>query len=203
MAYEPSDSVTDASSAGPLTGRHIVVGLTGGIACFKTAALVSRLAQQGASVRVAMTEAAQRFIGPLTLQALSGRSVLTSVWDTPAADDRADSPHIGVARWCHLMVIAPASASSLARLTHGLCDDAVSLVAGALPATTPLLLAPAMNADMWLNPAVQRNIAQLRGDGRHIVGPEEGWQACRTIGPGRMSEPEKIFDAVVQLLAGG
>ncbi len=174
-----------------------MVALTGGIACYKTATLVSRLVQAKAIVRVLMTDAATRFVTPLTLQSLSGQSVITSIWQ---ADDRPDSQHIGVARWCDLMIIAPASANTIARLAHGLCDDVVSLVATALPRDTPLLLAPAMNADMWANPAVQRNVAQLRDDGVRFIGPEEGWQACRTKGAGRMSEPDAILTAIATAL---
>lgn len=182
---------------GTLTGRKIVVGLSGGIACYKTAAVVSRLVQRGAAIRVLMTESATRFVGPLTFQSLSGQPVLTSIWQS---DDHPDSQHIGIARWCDLMLIAPASADILARLAHGLADDVVSLAACALPSQTPLLLAPAMNADMWASPAVQRNVALLREDGRQFIGPDEGWQACRTSGPGRMSEPDAIVAAVEQIL---
>ena len=188
-----------ADAAEPsLADRRVLVALTGGIACYKTATLVSRLVQRGADVRVIMTEAATRFIAPLTFQSLSGQTVLTSVWDS---DDRPDSQHIGLARWAQLMVIAPATANSIAKLAVGLSDDVVSLAAAALPAETPLLLAPAMNADMWANPMTQRNLATLREvRGVQTVGPEEGWQACRTSGTGRMSEPEAILDAIGSLV---
>jgi len=184
----------DGASVSPMQGRKIAVALTGGIACYKVATLVSRLSQQGASVRVLMTEAATRFITPLTLQSLSGHSVLSSIWQS---DDRPDSQHIGIARWCDMMIIAPCSADMLARISQGLTGDIVSLVACALPAKTPLLVAPAMNADMWANPMVQRNLKTLRDllPNFHEIGPEEGWQACRTRGEGRMSEPETILKA--------
>lgn len=182
-----------------LTGRKVVVGVTGGIAAYKTATLVSRLAQAGAAVRVMMTDAATHFITPLTLQSLSGHEVVTSIWQTV---DRPDSQHIGLARWAELVVIAPASTDMIAKLAAGICDDPVSLVAVALPRTTPVLLAPAMNEQMWENPITQRNLATLKDTlGYHTVGPESGWQACRTKGSGRMSEPDAIFDALLKLLA--
>ena len=184
----------------PLTGRKILVALSGGIACYKTATLVSRLVQAGAEVRVIMTEAATRFITPLTLQSLSGHPVLTSLWQH---DDRPDSQHVGLARWCDCLCIAPCSADMIAKLAHGLTPDLVSLSASALPSSTPLLLAPAMNAEMWANPVCQRNLALLRELLPNLVevGPEEGWQACRTRGGGRMSEPEAIRDTIAGLFA--
>ena len=190
------------AAAIPPTGRKILVGVTGGIAAYKTATLVSRLVQAGALVRVLMTEAATHFVGPLTFQALSGRTVLTSVWQ---ADDNPESQHVGVARWCDLMIIAPASADFLAKLAAGLTDDVVCLSASALPRSpkmTPVLLAPAMNAQMWENPITQRNLETVKQVLRYqTVGPDEGWQACRTRGAGRMSEPEAIFAAAKQLLS--
>ena len=194
--------MADSTPASPqeLKGKRIAVALSGGIACYKTATVVSRLAQAGADARVLMTEAATRFITPMTLQSLSGHSVLTSIWQS---DDRPDSQHIGVARWCDVLIIAPCSADMLARLAHGLTGDVVSLVASALPAKTPLLAAPAMNADMWANPVVQKNLDALRTllPNFHEVGPESGWQACRTSGSGRMSEPEAIVAAAASCLA--
>jgi phosphopantothenoylcysteine decarboxylase/phosphopantothenate--cysteine ligase len=181
-----------------LGGVRLTVGLSGAIACYKTAALVSDLAQQGAAVRCLMTEAATHFLGSVTLQSLSGRPVLTSIWQS---DDHPDSQHIGVARWCDAMVIAPASADVIARLACGLTDDMVTLVASALPRSTPLLLAPSMNAEMWQNPVTQRNVQTLKElRGVRFVGPEEGWQACRTSGPGRMSEPAAIRETITQSL---
>ncbi len=185
-----------------LSQRRVLVALSGGIAAYKVATLVSRLVQAGADVRVIMTDAATKFITPLTLQSLSGHPVLTSLWDH---DDRPDSQHVGLARWCELMVIAPCSADMLAKLAAGLTPDLVSLTACALPKAsasggTPLLLAPAMNADMWSNPVVQRNLQTLRDllPNLHEVGPDEGWQACRTEGGGRMAEPEVILDAIAE-----
>jgi phosphopantothenoylcysteine synthetase/decarboxylase len=183
---------------GPLSDKRIAVALSGGIACYKTATLVSRLVQRGADVRVLMTESATRFVGPITFQSLSGKPVLTSIWQ---ADDHPDSQHIGVARWCDLMVIAPATANIIAKLAHGLTDDPVSLIACALPSGTPLLLAPAMNADMWDSVIVQKNVATLN-ELSHVtmVGPESGWQACRTEGAGRMSEAEAIIGSLEGVL---
>ena len=188
-----------ASNAAPdLTSRRVAVALSGGIACYKTATLVSRLAQRGADVRVMMTDAATRFVGPVTFQSLSGHNVLTSQWQT---DDHPDSQHVGLARWCELLIIAPATADLIAKITHGFTDDVVSLITCAVPRETPVLVAPAMNADMWANPITQRNVEALRDPlGYKLVGPEEGWQACRTVGAGRMAEPEAILDAAVGLL---
>lgn len=185
-------------AAAPLSGRKVVVAVTGGIAAYKTATLVSRLAQAGATVRVAMTEAATHFITPLTLQSLSGHEVITSIWQVV---DRPDSQHIGLARWADLVIIAPASTDIIAKIAAGICDDPVSLMVVALPKTTPVLLAPAMNEQMWESPVTQRNIATVTGLLKHqLVGPESGWQACRTQGQGRMSEPEAIFAAAQSLL---
>src|SRR5262245_36472705 len=183
-------------------GRKILVAVTGGIASYKTATLVSRLVQAGANTRVIMTESATKFVGPLTFQSLSGQSVLTSIWQ---ADDRPDSQHIGLARWCELMIIAPATADIIARIATGLTDDLVSLTASALPREpkmTPVLIAPSMNEQMWTNPITQRNVATLADVLKfQIVGPGDGWQACRTKGAGRMSEPEEIFAAAKKLLS--
>ena len=196
--HHPSDN---PATTGALSGRRIAVAVTGGIACYKTAALVSKLVQQGADVRVLMTDAATHFVGPLTFQSLSGKPVLTSVWQS---DDHPDSQHIGVARWCELMVIAPATADIIAKIAQGLTGDIVTLVTCALPSTpgaTPLLIAPSMNADMWANPIVQRNVATLNDlPNVQLIGPDDGWQACRTEGAGRMSEPEIIADTICQLL---
>jgi len=195
--------MADPASAHPLANRRILVALTGGIAAYKTATLVSRLAQAGADVRVIMTEAATKFITPLTLQSLSGHPVLTNMWDYGApGNDHPESQHIGLARWCDAMTIAPCSADTLAKLAVGLTPDLVSLTACALPADIPLLIAPAMNADMWANPIVQRNLQILRDllPNFHEVGPDDGWQACRTSGSGRMSDPDAILESLTGLL---
>jgi len=179
-------------------GRKVIVALTGGIACYKTATLVSRLVQSDATVRVLMTESAMRFIAPLTFQSLTGRSVLSSIWQT---DDHPESQHVGLARWCDLFIIAPCTASTLGRLAHGLCEDVVSLTAAALPRDTARLIAPAMNDDMWANPAIQQNLKTVRETLHYAqAGPASGWQACRTQGMGRMSEPEEILRAAAALM---
>ncbi len=194
----PDDGRTAPDVLASFRNRRIVIGVSGGIACYKIATVVSQLVQAGASVRVAMTESATRFVGPLTFQSLSGHAVLTSLWQS---DDRPDSQHVGLARWCEMMIIAPATADVMARLAAGLTDDVVTLTACALPAGVPVLLAPAMNADMWANPIVQRNVTTLQQiAGYRTVGPDEGWQACRTLGSGRMSEPAAIVRAAAALL---
>ncbi len=180
----------DAAPA-PWRGRRIIVALSGGIACYKIATLVSCLVQAGADVRVLMTPGATQFITPLTFQSLSGKPVVTDIWQSTQFHE---SQHIGLARWCELFILAPASADIIAKLAAGITDDIVSLTACGLPRETPLLLAPAMNADMWANPIVQRNVATLTQTlGYHTVGPDAGWQACRTSGDGRMSEADTIM----------
>lgn len=145
-----------------------------------------------------MTEAAARFVAPLTFQSLSNNPVVTNIWD---AQEHHDSQHIALAQWCQAMVIAPATTHTIAKLAAGLCDDIVSLVATAIGPNKPMLLAPAMNADLWANPITQRNVATVQQVlGYHTVGPDTGWQACRTQGPGRMAQPDAIFDALLALL---
>lgn len=187
-------AVADALEPSSLRDRHLLVAVSGGIAAYKVCTLVSHAAQAGASVRVVMTESATRFVTPLTFQSLSGQPVLTSTWER---DDRPDSQHVGLARWADLFVLAPASANTIARIAHGLCDNLVTLTAAALPRDTPAYFAPAMNADMWANPVVQANCRTLSQTlGWTAIGPESGWQACRTQGSGRMSEPETILQAL-------
>ena len=182
-----------------LTGKSILVALTGGVACYKTATVVSRLSQRGAQVTVLMTQAATRFVAPLTFESLSGRPVHTSQWQQI---ERHDSQHIALARSANLMVIAPASANTIAKLATGLCDNIVTTVVCALPQNVPVLLAPAMNAQMWEHPVTQRNMRTLNDLPMYqTVGPETGWQACRTQGPGRMSEPPAILEAIDRLLS--
>lgn len=192
-----------AGDSGPsfpdvLRGKRLLVGVTGGIAACKAAMLVSRLAQAGAEVRVAMTEAATRFVTPLTFQALSGNPVYTSQWDHI---ESSDPQHIALASRCDLAVVAPCTMDCMAKLASGRTDDVVCLMLSAVDrAKTPVLLAPSMNAVMWGQPANQRNLRQLVEDGFETVGPGEGWQACRTVGVGRMSEVEEIVEAVVGAL---
>ena len=170
-----------------LTGKRIVLGVTGGIAAYKAAELVRLLIKQGASVQVVMTEAATRFVTPVTFQALSGKPVFTDQWDQRMANNMA---HIDLTRDADALLIAPASADILAKLAHGLADNLLSTLT--LARSCPLLVAPAMNLQMWGNPATQRNIATLRGDGVSILGPASGDQACGETGQGRMLEAEEI-----------
>ncbi len=173
-------------------GKRIVLGITGGIAAYKAAELVRLLIKQGATVQVTMTEAATRFIAPVTFQALSGKPVFCDQWDPRVANNMA---HIDLSRDADVLLIAPASADFLAKLAHGLADDLLSTLT--LARNCPLLVAPAMNLQMWENPATQRNIDTLRGDGVAILGPACGDQACGEQGPGRMLEAEEIVAELV------
>lgn len=177
-----------------MQGRELIVGVTGGIAAYKTAALVSQLVQAGAGVTVVMTAAAKEFVGPPTFAALTGRPVATEVF----SDDSPLGAHITLAAKANLLCVAPATANFLAKAAHGMADDLLSTLY--LSFTGPVLLAPAMNCEMWAKPAVQRNVAQLRSDDMQFVDPEEGWLSCRTRGVGRMAAPEKIYAAIQQLL---
>ncbi len=170
-----------------LTGRRILLGITGGIAAYKAAELTRLLGKAGADVRVAMTQAATRFVGPATLQALSGQPVWSDLWDDRVKDAMA---HIELSRDRELILVAPASADFLAKLAHGLADDLLSTLCVAR--RCPLMVAPAMNVEMWQNAATARNIETLRGDGVEIVGPASGGQACGEMGMGRMTEPADI-----------
>ena len=175
-----------------LSGKRITLGVTGGIAAYKAAELVRLLVKLGANVKVVMTEAATRFVTPVTFQALSGNPVFADQWDTRIANNM---PHIELSRGADAILVAPASADFLAKLTHGLADDLLSTLA--LARNCPLLVAPAMNLQMWNNPATQRNIATLRGDGIALLGPASGEQACGETGQGRMIEPEEIVEDLV------
>ncbi len=168
--------------------REILIGITGGIAAYKTAALVSQLVQRGARVSVAVTRAAQAFVGSATLTALTGRPVAADLFESQQFPLGA---HIELAQRAELYCVAPATANFLAKAAHGLADDLVSTLY--LAFRGPVLVAPAMNPDMWAKPAVQRNVRQLQDDGTHIITPEEGWLSCRRSGPGRMAEPERIL----------
>jgi phosphopantothenoylcysteine decarboxylase/phosphopantothenate--cysteine ligase len=181
-----------------LSSRRILLGLTGGIACYKMASVVSALVQRGAEVTVAMTESAARFVAPLTFQALSGRPVYTSPWDHVEAHD---PQHVDLARRTEVALVAPCSMDMLAQLAGGHAADVVSLIVAAIDrARTPVLLAPSMNAVMLAQPATRRNLAILREDGFEVVEPAEGWQACRTEGAGRLPEPEALVEAVTAAL---
>ena len=175
-----------------LRGKRIALGITGGIAAYKSAELIRLLIKQGASVQVAMTEAATRFVTPTTFQALSGNRVFVDQWDTSAANSMA---HINFSREADVVLVAPASANFLAKVAHGIADNLLTTLT--LARNCPLLVAPAMNRQMWSNPATQRNIATLRGDGVTVLGPATGEQACGEIGDGRMIEPEEILEELI------
>lgn len=178
-----------------LLGRHIVLGLSGGIACYKSAELVRLLTKAGASVQVVMTDAAREFITPVTMQALSNRPVYTSQWDARPHNGMA---HIELSREADAIVVAPASADFIAQLAQGRAGDLLPLLCLARPAErVPLLLAPAMNREMWAHPATQRNLQQVRADGAVVLGVGAGEQACGEVGDGRMLEPAEIFDDLV------
>ena len=175
-----------------MNGRELVVGVTGGIAAYKTAALVSRLVQAGAGVSVVMTRSATKLVGVKTFQALSGRPVRTHTFGPGA------HPHIELAQAADLLCVAPATANLLAKAACGLGDDLLSTLL--LSFDGPMILAPAMNAHMWEKPPVRRNVEQLRADGFLIVDPEEGYLSCGAEGPGRMAAPEKIFEVIADTL---
>lgn len=176
-------------SSGPaLTGYEVVVGVCGGIAAYKVCTVVSRLVQRGAGVTVAMTEAATRFVGPLTFESLTARQVFTDLW---TAANYHDPQHIRLTESADLFLLAPATANMIGKIAGGLADDLVSTLV--MSADCPVVLAPAMNTRMWKNPIVQRNLAALREGGVAIIEPVAGWLACRTIGEGRMAEPEAIL----------
>ena len=178
-------------------GYEVLLCVTGGIACIKAASLASRLVQAGAGVSVAMTEAAQRFVTPLTFQALTGRRVFTSLWD--AADDY-DVQHVGLIDRADLMIVAPATANIIGKIASGVADELVSTLGMTATTACAVLLAPAMNTRMWDSPVVQANLAKLVEMDFATVGPNQGWLACRTVGMGRMAEPEEIFDAAGKIL---
>jgi phosphopantothenoylcysteine decarboxylase/phosphopantothenate--cysteine ligase len=179
-----------------LTNRHVLLGVGGGIAAYKAADLVRRLRGAGAEVRVTLTAAAERFVTPLTFQALSGRPVRTALFD-PGAEAAMD--HIELARWAHVVLVAPATADLLARLAHGLADDLLTTVC--LASEAPLVLAPAMNRVMWAAPATQANRRLLEGRGVRLLGPGEGEQACGEVGAGRLLEPAAIVEGLAGVLA--
>lgn len=179
------------------TGKHrVLLGVTGGIAAYKVAELARALIRNNVEVQVAMTEAGTKFVTPATFQALTGRAVVTDLWDASFASHMA---HIELTRWADAIVIAPASADFLAKVAHGLADDLLSTAC--LARNCPLLVAPAMNREMWDSPATQRNLNLLRADGVAILGPAEGDQACGEVGMGRMLEPEELLQAILAFLS--
>jgi phosphopantothenoylcysteine decarboxylase/phosphopantothenate--cysteine ligase len=176
-----------------MNGREILIGVTGGIAAYKTAGLVSRLVQAGAGVQVVMTRAATRLVGPKTFEALTGRPVGLRMFG------RGAHPHIEMATRAEVMCVAPATANFLAKAALGLADDLLTTVL--LAFSGPTIVAPAMNSRMWEKPAVRRNVDRLRADGVILVDPEEGYLSCGTEGPGRMASPEKILQIIAEQLA--
>ena len=178
----------------PLAGKHILLGITGGIAAYKTPELVRQLTSRGAVVQIVLTHSAAKFVTPTTLQAVSGRPVRDDLWD---ADAEAAMGHIELARWADCILIAPATAHSLARLANGLADDLLTAIC--LAATCPIAAAPAMNHQMWKHAATRRNLDRLERDGMRILGPGDGPQACGEFGPGRMLEPEMLCAEIAKL----
>ncbi|MCV2358775.1 bifunctional phosphopantothenoylcysteine decarboxylase/phosphopantothenate--cysteine ligase CoaBC [Paucibacter sp. TC2R-5] len=193
------------SDSHALAGKHILLGLSGGIACYKSAELTRLLIKAGATVQVVMSEAAEHFITAVTMQALSNRPVASSQWDAREPNNMA---HINLSREADLMLVAPASADFIAKLAQGRADDLLSLTALARPIERcPLAVAPAMNREMWAHPATQRNVAQIQADGASLFGPGSGEQACGEVGDGRMLEAAELLDEVIaffqpKLLAG-
>lgn len=175
-----------------LAGKHLVLGLTGGIAAYKAAELARRLQDHGATVQVVMTEAATRFVTPVTMQALTGRTVFTDQWDARQPNNMA---HIDLSREADAILVVPASADFIAKLAHGFCDDLLTTLCAARDC--PLLIAPAMNRQMWANPATQRNARQVADDGVIVLGPASGDQACGEVGDGRMCEPDDILEDLI------
>jgi phosphopantothenoylcysteine decarboxylase / phosphopantothenate---cysteine ligase len=181
-----------------LANKRVLLGVTGGIAAYKSAEIIRRLQDAGANVRVVMTSAATEFITPLTMQALSGNPVHLELLDT---DAEAAMGHIELARWADVILVAPASADFISKLTNGEGGDLLSTLC--LASRSPIAIAPAMNQGMWRNASTQHNIERLRGRGIHIFGPTEGNQACGDVGPGRMSEPEDIAELTADLFETG
>lgn len=178
-----------------LKGREIIVAVCGGIAAYKVADLVSKLVQLGAGVTVAMTPEAQKFVAPLTFQALCARPVRTGIFDLT---DSSDPQHISLTERADIMLVAPATNHTIAKIAAGLTDDLVSLMVCA--AACPVVFAPAMNHRMWEHPIAQQNVAKLTDLGYRFIGPEPGWLACRNVGPGRMAEPQEIVAELVKML---
>jgi len=193
----PEQIVATKKTDKPLQDREVLLCVTGGISCYKAADLASKLVQAGAGVTVAMTEAAERFVCPLTFQALTGRRVYTTMWQ-PSED--YTSQHLSLTERAELMIVAPATADIIAKLAAGIADDLVSTLGLSAQGACPILLAPAMNARMWEAPATQANVARLREWGMHVVGPGEGFLACGVVGPGRLAEPEEILETAIRIV---
>jgi len=179
-----------------LAGRRILLGVTGGVAAYKSAYLARLLVKDGAEVRTVMTESALRFLGPHTLSAITGAPPAVGFWDEPSV-----SPHLELARWAEAVCIAPATAATLSRLAHGLSEDLLSAIV--LATRAPVVIAPAMHHEMWEHPATRRNRAALLADGCRLVGPGHGPLAAGDVGPGRMADPEEIVSVLAQVLGAG
>jgi len=188
----PADTLATAADAGELSGRHILLGVTGGVAAFKACELARELQRRGATVQVVMTEAATRFIGTATFQALTGRPVYADAWDTRIANGM---PHIDLSRDADAILVAPATADFMAKVVHGLADDLLSTLV--LARDVPLLMAPAMNRQMWAAAPTRRNAAQLQADGVTLLGPGAGEQACGETGDGRMLEAQQLVEETI------
>ena len=189
----------DAQALASLKGRRLLIALSGGIACYKTCTVVSTLAQNGCEVHVAMTDAATKFVTPLTLEALSGRPVYTDIWNS---SDHSDPQHIRLARSVDAALIAPCSMDLLAKLVHGIADDPVSLLIAAIDRSRqPVVLAGSMNEVMLYQPSTRRNLERAEQDGFQVLAPGCGWQACRTVGAGRLPEPDDLVEALAAALA--
>lgn len=189
-----SPTLTLPDNARPLAGKKIVLGLTGGIACYKSAEFARLLMREGASVQVVMTDGASRFITPLTMQSLTGRPVHTSQWEAPP---EGMIPHIDLTRGWDAVIIAPCTANFMAKLANGIADDLLSSLCLARQPHIPFMIAPAMNVEMWRNPATRRNAARLEEDGISILGPASGFQACGDTGMGRMLEPHELLEETI------
>ncbi len=184
-------------TAPKLDGYEVLVCVTGGIACYKSADLTSKLVQAGANVTAAMTDSATRFIAPVTFQTLTGRQAFTSMWQ---AGESFDPQHLSLTERADMAVIAPATANIMAKMAAGIADDLVSALALSAHGACEILIAPAMNTRMWEAPATQANLKRLTGWGVHVIGPGEGFLACRSFGKGRMAEPGEILQAVADIL---
>lgn len=191
----PTTETAHRSPLNDFDGFEVLVCVCGGIAAYKVAQVVSTLVQRGAGVTVAMTRAARKFVGPATFQALSGRRVLTHLWHE---HDTSDVQHIAMSGRADAVLVAPATANILGKINAGMADDLVTTLV--ICTDSPVLLAPSMNNRMWANPIVQRNVRSLREAGYRMVEPGEGWLACRSVGAGRMAEPEEIVQAVQGIL---
>ena len=185
-------------SSTSLSNKKILLGITGGIAAYKTPLLVRLLKKAGNEVQVVMTESAKQFVTPLVLATLTERPVYSTMWPTDEALQRMDITHISVTDWADLMVVAPATANCIGKLASGIADDLLSTTL--LTVTCPVLLCPAMTTSMFENPMVAGNIEKLKSHGYHLMEPDSGELACKKIGTGRMPEPEAIFEEIASLL---